>query len=449
MNKKVFALIMLFVGACIVAVFLISINNRSVQFCMDDDGFIEISVHVNSYKEIIKPYYCERDDTYYFFMPSVICDKKIYNDIENNEFIINQKKLNKYGVFEWGNGEVNKFVFSDKEVKVVFMESSDIATLFITTDTGDMENLNADKKNIEHGKVDIIEPNGTLSYSGGLSLTGRGNSTFKMFDKKPFNIKLDDSAGILGMESNKDWCLLANSWDYSYMNNKLAFDMASMAGFAYVPDAEYADVYFNGEYWGIYLVTEKVEVDDKRIDITDLKRKNQDVNPQVDITLAEKFDNGDTRGVILDNQPNDISGGYLLEKDYRLNAERYGEDRFVMTTSYFETYDYGTSINIKSPEYATEDELNYIRQLTSEMEYAILASDGYSKEGKYYLDYIDLDSWVKWYMIAEIAYDLDKDGTNTYFYKDIDEKNTHFYMGPVWDYDCRFGGTYQYPSPEI
>ena len=48
-------------------------------------------------------------------------------------------------------------------------------------------------------------------------------------------------------------------------------------------------------------------------------------------------------------------------------------------------------------------------------------------------------------MIAEIAYDLDKDLTNTYIYKDRDSINNRFYMGPVWDYDCRFGGTFQYP----
>ena len=78
-----------------------------------------------------------------------------------------------------------------------------------------------------------------------------------------------------------------------------------------------------------------------------------------------------------------------------------------------------------------------------------MSADGYSDTGKYYLDYIDLDSWVKCYMIAEIANDLDKDVTNTFFYKDRDSIDSKIYTGPVWDYDCRFGGTTGFSRPDI
>ena len=125
---------------------------------------------------------------------------------------------------------------------------------------------------------------------------GRGNSSFSTFLKKPYNIELNKAAGILGMNRDKDWCLLANAWDYSYMNNKLALDMAAGAGFEYVPDAEYADIYFNGNYYGIYLVAEKAEVSAEKISITDLEKKNERANPRTDMLTAENFDTGTQRG---------------------------------------------------------------------------------------------------------------------------------------------------------
>ena len=327
------------------------------------------------------------------------------------------------------------------------MRSSRLPVLFITTKDGSFEQLNADKTDTEQGRIDVIEANGSVSYSGGLSIRGRGNSTYRMFEKKPFNIKLNKAAGILGMKKDKDWCLLANSWDYSYMNNKLAFDMASKAGFRYAPESEYADVYFNGDYWGVYLVAEKIEIDENRIDITNLKKKNEEANPGLDYSSIETFDTGKQRGVYLNHLPEDITGGYLIERDYRLRTDYYGIR--AITTSYFETDGLGTAYNIKFPQYADQKEVEYISNLTNEMEQAITSLDGYSSTGKYYLDYIDLDSWVKCYMIAEIAYDLDKDVTNTYYYKDTDRIDSRFYSGPVWDYDCRFGGTESYSPPEI
>lgn len=434
--KKKLILALLFAGifsACVVGR---AITNQNVQFCSGTDGRVAIRIIADPYEELIYPYYCANEDIYYFFMPSVLCERTVYNNLHGAELYIDGAKINQYLSFKWDEDRIYQINYNGVDISAKFVESSDIPVLFISTDS---EGISG------RGTVDVFETDGTISYSGGLSLRGRGNSTYVLFEKKPYNIKLDHAAGILGMELDKDWCLLANSWDYSYMNNKLAFDMSAGAGFRYVPEAEYADVYFNGNYWGLYLITEKVEVDKDRIDITDLKEANKRANPNSNIYTAKTFDYGNKRGVLLDNIPDDITGGYLLERDYRLGPDYPAR---AMTKSYFET-EFGIPVNIKFPEYASEEEVDYISTLTNEMEQAIRSPDGYSETGRYYLDYIDLSSWVKWYMVAEIAYDLDKDGTNTYFYKDTDEIDPKFYMGPVWDYDCRFGGTQKYYSAEI
>ena len=106
-------------------------------------------------------------------------------------------------------------------------------------------------------------------------------------------------------------------------------------------------------------------------------------------------------------------------------------------------------VRIRSPKYADVKEVEYISGLVNEMEQAIRSEDGVSETGKTWLDYIDLDSWVKWYMVSEIAYDPDKGWTSVFFYKDADSVDSHIHMGPVWDFDKEFGGTSDHAEADI
>ena len=446
MNKKSLRLILLLavMGAvCAAGLFL---NARNVSFCPGADGTVAVRIKRNAIEETVRPWYCEAEDTYYLFLPSALCGREIYGDQLEMPLYIDGEEIPKRGRFAWEDGQTCHMTYGDFDGNVKFMASSGLPSVFINTEAHYRQQVNADKTAIVPGALVVFDEKGSISYNGGMTISGRGNSTYTLFEKKPYNIELYEPACILGMTRDRDWCLLANTWDYSYMNNKLAYDMAEKAGFRYVPDAEYADVYFNGDYQGIYLVAEKVEVNRDRVRISDLKTANENANPGTVIAEAEKFDEGSRRGVLLENVPADITGGYLLERDYRLDADYPSR---VMTASYFETEGNGTAFNIKSPEYADLREVEYIRALTSEMEQAILAENGVSETGKHYLDYIDLTSWVRCYMIAEIAYDLDKDVTNTYYYKNADVIDSRFYSEPVWDYDNRFGGAEKYSSAEV
>ena len=446
MNRKTFALVLLLAGMILLCVLFAHIDARNVVFCAGRGGHAAVTVKLNTYEEKIYPSYSVQEDAYYFFLPSMLCGNEIWNDAFDADLVIDGRKLGKFERFEWEEGRTYTFTYGEEDVKVRFMTSAAIPAIFITTEEGHTRLLDEDKTHAERAWMDVFEADGSISYSGGLTMRGRGNSTFVSFPKKPYNIKLDKAAGILGMNRDKDWCLLANSWDYSFMNNKLALDMASAAGFRYVPDAEYADVFINGNYYGLYLVAEKAEVSEEKVSITDLEAKNQRVNPTTDMLTAETFDTGTRRGVRLENLPSDITGGYWLEMDYRLASDY---DRRILTSSYFETEGYGTAFNIRSPEYADEQEVAYISGLVSELEQAVRSEDGVSDAGKSWLEYIDLTSWVRWYMVAEIANDRDKGITNTYFYKDADSVDPKFHMGPVWDYDNRFGGTAEAPDTDV
>ena len=445
MRRKWLTPVLLLAVLCVICTVLIRMNSHGAAFTFGTGG-VGIRFSRQPYEESIRPWYSEEEEAWIYFLPSALCtDRTIYNDGLDRELTIDGRAIPKRGAFTWEEGRTYRMVYDDRETDVRFLPSGGLPAIFITMEPEALEEINYSKNSTEAGSLTVFQADGQVSLHGGLTIHGRGNSSYTIFDKKPYNIKLDRPAGLLGMERARDWCLLANAWDYSYMNNKLAFDMAKNAGFRFTPDAEYADVWMNGTYRGLYLITEKIEVHENRIHITSLKDQNQAVNRDTDMTRATSFDDGSLRGIELENLPEDITGGYVIERDYRLAADYPGRK---MTPSYFETTGAGTAFSIRAPEYADRREAEYIQALTSEMEQAILSPEGVSETGKGWLEYIDLDSWVKCYMIAEIAHDLDKDVTNTYYYKDTDSVDPRFYAGPVWDYDNRFGGTEGQASAE-
>ena len=406
MNKKSLILLILFMGICLICPIILISDNRTAYFCTvetDECDMVAVRIHKGLIDEVLRPYYCEGNDTYYYFLPASVSGDRIYGASRN--VYVDGEKVDRLTGFEWKDNMEYMLAFGDDCIRACFMRSSDIPTLYISTDTGHMHLVNMDRSYEEKGTLTVMDETGRLSYRGGITLNARGNYTFEGFDKKAYHMTLDDKASLLGMAEDRDWLLLANSCDYSYMGNKLALDMwegAIADSGAFSPDAEYADVYCNGEYWGLYLLTEKIKVGKNRVD---------------------------------------IHNGYLLERDYRVLDED--------VPACFVTRDYGTPVRLRSPKDASDDEIENICERVSEMEQAIMADDGYSETGGYYLEYIDLDSWVKFYALKELAYDSDMDQTSMFFYKDNDSIDDRFYMGPVWDFDQAFGGVEEFYSPEV
>ena len=95
-------------------------------------------------------------------------------------------------------------------------------------------------------------------------IRGRGNSTWTL-PKKPFHFKLAASADLLGMGEAKTWVLLANYWDKTMLRNAVTYDLAQRINNIYAPEFRFVDVFINGSYQGIYMLVEKVEFDDERI----------------------------------------------------------------------------------------------------------------------------------------------------------------------------------------
>lgn len=301
------------------------------------------------------------------------------------------------------------------------------------------------------GTVAIIDndENMTVQYSGKLSqIKGRGNSTWSKYSKKPFNIKLDKKASIFGMDKNKSWCLLANCGDLSLSRNILAYNLANEMEIPYTSEQYSVDFYIDGEFQGVYTICEKVEVNKGRIDITDLEAANEEANPDIDIEECKRnCSNGNlntnTAGfykwVDIPNDPEDITGGYVLETEL--------EERFKYEVSGFVT-DRGVCVVIKYPEYASKAEVEYIRDVYQKFEDAVYNKYG-SNGTDYYTDLVDMDSMVKMYIANDFLLGLDSSVTSFYFTKDADTRDENgnitekskLVAAPLWDFDNSLGNT--------
>ncbi len=314
--------------------------------------------------------------------------------------------------------------------KMLFMQSTDTAAVYVETESGGMENIYNDKEYREYGKIYIEDSAGNIEYMGDLKyIKGHGNTTWKE-DKKSLGVMLNDPADLFNMGVSYSWVLMANCLDQTMFANSLVYDMARNAGMPYTPELHYADLYLNGKYNGLYQIVEKNEIGAERIDITDLNTKNQQANNALDHGMYEAYSEnpkseGERKGVCLPVDPLDITGGYIIEHDY---GEKYSNEVSGFRTATGEKY------VLRSPVYASEKEVNYIAEIFEEIEKRAI-------EGEELSDLIDIESFADKYLVEEIVKNDGAGATSSYFYKDADSVDGHVYAGPVWDYDMALGNS--------
>ena len=242
------------------------------------------------------------------------------------------------------------------------------------------------------------------------------------------------------MDAAKKWVFISNASDASLLRNALTRNLANHLGLAQSVEGVFVDLYLNGEYMGNYYVTEKVEVRENRLPITDLEEATEIVNDNEDLDSYETAWTDTTKAKLIPNDPEDITGGYLIERDF--------DNRFLeeveLNNSYFIT-EAKESFIVRAPEYASENQIAYINDYIQSVENAILSSDGIDEgSGKSYQDLIDIDSFARKYLLEEVAANYDGGVASSYFYKDRDCVSEKLYAGPIWDYDVTWGNSPTY-----
>ena len=336
-------------------------------------------------------------------------------------------------------------------LQVKVMASASVAAMYLTS--ADPENqgrdyVDADKGNSAEGSMTLVAADGAILYNGALTqIKSRGNSTFLYYDKKSYQIKLDSKSDLLGLgEKGKTWVLLAGYGDATQMHDKLFKDLASQVGLAYSPDCDWVDLYYDGEYRGTYLLSEKNNVNGNTVDITDMEKLYEDIYPDYGDSAVTAEDTNAygqsysyTQGLA---GPEDLTGGYLLELNHNTIDEANG----------FHTRQ-EVAFNIKSPEYGSREAVQYISEYYQEFEDAVYATDAAGNytglnpnTGKYYYEYCDLDSLVRLFLVQQFSSNSDAFASSVFFYKDADGI---MYAGPVWDMEMSCGtGWDEYIAPD-
>ncbi len=389
-------------------------------------------------------WYSEWDDCRYIFLPAT-ADRSaltITYDADGSDLYLNGTKIKSGSVTDLlSQADEFDVTAGNTDCGKLKVMQSELGCIYINTEHGGLDALDANRNLVETGNTLMLSADGTVQYSGELEkITSHGNSSWDYSQKKPYNIKLPSKANLYGMGKAKKWVLLGNYLDHSMLRNTVTTEMARTAGMEYVMDYTFVDLYADGSYRGTYQLSERVQVQKNRVNITDLEEETEDINDkELDeyshlvsgaSSLTQYIENS-YKYYDIPNNPDDITGGYLLQ--FQLWNRYGGKASSGFVTSR------GQAIQIDSPEYASKAQVEYIRSFVQDLEDAIYSDTGYNGKGKHYGEYIDVDSLIIAYLIQEIS--MNPDGTNTsfYLYKESDLKGDgKLHFGPAWDFDLAY-----------
>ncbi|AEE53573.1 CotH kinase family protein [Haliscomenobacter hydrossis] len=221
------------------------------------------------------------------------------------------------------------------------------------------------------------------NYKGSAQIRGRGNSTWN-FPKKPYKFKLDQNAGLLGMAAEKDWVLLANYLDGTHMLNAVAMKTGQLLSMPFTNHIEPVEVYLNGQYQGLYMLTEQIEVKKNRVNVGD--------------------------------------NGVLVQ------LEQYYDEEWK-----FRSAGYRLPVMVMHPELTNAEELVPIKAQFEQMEATVARSDFPNNN---FLDFIDAESVANYFLVNMLTDNRELNHPkSTFLHK---TKTGKWTMGPIWDFDWAY-----------
>ncbi|MBN1952358.1 MAG: CotH kinase family protein [Bacteroidales bacterium] len=236
------------------------------------------------------------------------------------------------------------------------------------------------------------------SFYGYASMWVKGESS-KDFQKRSYRIELIDSLGadssvsLMGMPADEDWVLAGPFQDKALFRNPMVFDLGRKLNGSYQPRSRFVEVYFNGEYIGLYSLMETIKRGNDRVDIARLR--------------AEEISG------------NDLTGGYIL---------RFDKPNGSLQIDY-------PKADVISPE-QEEYIMGYYQEYST-----VLTTSYFMDPDSGYVKYINDTSLVDYLIVNEITKNADSYLNSTYFYKDRNDRDPRFHFGPLWDMDLAFGNS--------
>ena len=302
-----------------------------------------------------------------------------------------------YKFVGWSDG-----ITENTRTDETFTETADIYAIFevdayempvIMIDTGGTDITS--KVDYIPGKISVMntDPAYTLTDHD-MEIRGRGNYTWSYVDrdypynKVSFKIKLSKKQNLLGQGKGpaKVWTLIANHEDQTLLRSAMAYGFAAkLDNIAYITSISNVEVYFNGEYIGVYILCEQEQINKYRIDLDDTG------------TEADK-------GYFLEMQMKESGGNYY----FNVNTKTYA----VIS------------------EITTQEQKDFIKKYIKDCWDAVISGDKSRVE-----QLMDLPSVVDTYIAEELVKNLDVGYENFYMTKPAGDV---LYFASIWD--MKFGG---------
>ncbi|MBQ4521186.1 MAG: CotH kinase family protein [Bacteroidaceae bacterium] len=227
-------------------------------------------------------------------------------------------------------------------------------------------------------------------FKDSVQIKGRGNTSWRDFDKKPYRLKFAKSVKPFGWKKGKNWNLLAQAQTGSMMTNPIAMKIARMVEAAAANDVMPVDLYMNGKYLGSYLFTQKTGLANNSVELED------------------------------------ESQAAFLELD-----------KYYDETYKFKSANYALPVNIKEPDLAEGETLLTFEQIQSDFN----AFETSVKQNSHFERLVDLDKLVRFMLVNELVLNAELGHPKSVFLyrENLNYMNTTYTFGPVWDFDWAYG----------
>ena len=349
---------------------------ESIIFSVESDGIVhQLSLW-------------EDDGTYYLFLPSYaeMQSLKIISETEKDvSFNGAEVCTDSFSDIEFGKEYV--LTIDGNDYPVIFLHSQNVATMYIDTiSESRLDKVNSDKTHSEMIRLSVVEEDGTVSYLNQKytdQIRGHGNSTWN-YDKKSYNLTLNTPDDLINDSNNQNYVLIANAIDKTNLRNRIVYDMASETITSWNVSSKHMDLYVNGEYRGLYLLTDKIEVAENKLNLSQ------------DCFLYNLEYNSRAKKDSVENIMPKISAELQNDKAHTDAEEEKAEETIIRIFGGIT----GCGIDDKGLE-----------------------------------DCIDLESWASLYILQEFSSNYDSGTCSLYFYL----KDGKLYAGPLWDYDNTLG----------
>lgn len=380
---------------------------ESEQSAQNRDTFSCYCYDENGHR--LEGYWSESDGVWYLFLTStqLVQETKLYASggvTETSRGILDSSTGIIRGAFSQ-SGDWVALTTADGSVHTIVALQSNLPSVYIDLNQTTLEQIHQDQTIKYDGtSVYIMDPEGKydLAVENNAQIKGRGNSSWQVYDKKGYQIRFDTKVSVLGMDSAKKWVLLANAGDDSLMRFQLASRAAQSWDMAFVPEFSYVDLWVEGEYLGTYLLGEKVEIAESRLNLTH------------------------AAGALFEHDEDfyqDEENWFVTEVMNRhFTLKELVVEEAAISQTVIEDFDA-----------AVYDLMRYLYTTPSEQVTLEALSE-----------IIDVDSFAKYYLLNEYTQNNESFSTSFYWYQDGPADVLH--LGPIWDFDSCMGTDGQPPT---